>query len=182
MLILGIDPGTSVTGYGILESDGSAHHCLHCGAVKLSCRQPIPQRLLALHQKIAELIKAYPVEALALEDLFYAVNVKSALRLSQARGVIMLAAAENKIPVFEYSPLEVKNAVVGYGRAEKMQVQQMLCRILGLPEPPEPNDVADALAVAVCHAQSHKVREKMRAAAQRQSKRDSRNVSFAARK
>jgi crossover junction endodeoxyribonuclease RuvC len=131
---------------------------------------------LALNKKIAELMHAYPVEALALEDLFYAVNVKSALRLSQARGVIMLAAAENKIPVFEYSPLEVKNAVVGYGRAEKMQVQQMLCRILGLKKTPEPNDAADALAVAVCHAQSHKVREKIRIATLRQSKPNSHNL------
>lgn len=161
MLIIGIDPGTAVTGFGIVDSNGSRHRCLDFGAVILPPKKPMPERLALLHSKLCELIDKHPLQALALEDLFHAVNVQSAMKLSQARGVIMLAAAQRGIPVFEYSPLEVKNAVVGYGRAEKSQVQVMVSRLLGLTRLPEPFDAADALAVALCHAQTHALQQRI---------------------
>lgn len=167
MLILGIDPGTAITGYGALESDGNHHRCLGYGAIKLPQRQPLPVKLLVLHRKLSEIMQRHTFDSMALEDLFHAVNIQSAMRLSQARGVIMLSAAQHELPVFEYSPLEVKNAVVGYGRAEKIQVQGMLCRILQLKSPPEPNDAADALAVAICHAQTHSVLARIQEARKR---------------
>ena len=161
MLILGVDPGISVTGFGLLKSDGTQHQSLSFGAIKLPRSETLPKKLEILHRKISNVIKSFDIESMALEDLFYASNVKSVLRLSQARAVIMLSAAQHDLPVFEYSPLEVKNAVVGYGRAEKCQVQQMLCRLLHLNQLPEPDDAADALAVAICHAQTHSTKIRM---------------------
>jgi crossover junction endodeoxyribonuclease RuvC len=161
MLILGVDPGTSVTGFGVIESDGSRHRCLEYGAVNLPQKKPMPERLALLHSALCNLIAKYTFQAVALEDLFHAVNVQSAMKLSQARGVIMLAAAQHGIPLFEYSPLEVKNAVVGYGRAEKSQVQIMVSRLLGLARLPAPLDAADALAVAICHAQTDAVQQRI---------------------
>ena len=161
MLIIGIDPGTSIAGYGIVASDGSRHQCVEYGSLNLPSNKPMPVRLAQLHVGISGLIEKHRVDAMALEDLFHAVNVQTAMKLSQARGVIMLAAAQRGIPVFEYSPLEVKNSVVGYGRAEKAQVQQMVYRLLHLQHPPQPFDAADALAVAICHAQAHSVQERL---------------------
>ena len=154
MRIFGIDPGSERTGYGCVETDGSHQRLVLCGAIGNPASAPFPEKLLRIHQRLAVLIRECRPEAVAIENLFHAVNVRSALKLGHARGVAMLAAVEAGLPVFEYTPAEIKRAVVGYGRAEKPQVQQMVKLILGLTAPPAPHDAADALAVAICHVHS----------------------------
>ena len=154
MRILGVDPGSIRTGYGCIDTDGSRHRVVTCGAIAPAARAAFPAKLLAIHSGLASLIARHGPDAVAIEDLFYARNVRSALKLGHVRGVVMVAAAEAGLPVSEYSPAEVKRAVVGYGRADKPQVRQMVMLLLGLAEPPSPLDVSDALAVAVCHAHS----------------------------
>jgi crossover junction endodeoxyribonuclease RuvC len=149
--IFGIDPGSARTGYGCVESDGSRHRLIACGAITTPSADPFPQKLLSIHNALAKLIRRCRPDCVAIENVFYATNVRSALKLGHARGVAMLAAVEAGLPVVEYTPAEVKQAVVGYGRAEKRQVQSMIKLILGLDEPPSPDDAADALAVAICH-------------------------------
>jgi len=150
--VLGIDCGTEYTGYGVVEQNGQGElHALASGAIRLSPREPLPLRLERIFNKLSELIAAHRPELVAIEDVFYAVNVKSALKLGQVRGVAMLAAAAASLEVCEYAPLAIKSAVVGYGRAEKSQVQQMVMRLLRLPEAPESPDAGDALAIAICH-------------------------------
>jgi crossover junction endodeoxyribonuclease RuvC len=152
MRVLGIDCGTEYTGYGIVELAPSGKlTCLTSGAIKLSPREPLPLRLNRIYERLAELIHQHQPEQVAIEDVFYAVNVKSALKLGQVRGVAMLAAAAAGLQVAEYAPLSIKSSVVGYGRAEKHQVQQMVTRLLELQQPPEPMDASDALAIAICH-------------------------------
>src|SRR5207249_10115603 len=125
--------------------------CLLCGAIKLSPSEPLPLRLSRIFDRLNEIIQEHHPDYVAIEDIFYAVNVKSALKLGQVRGVAMLAASSCGLEVAEYSPLSIKSAVVGYGRAEKQQVQQMVMRLLKLATPPQPSDAADALAIAICH-------------------------------
>jgi crossover junction endodeoxyribonuclease RuvC len=150
MKILGIDPGFYVTGYGLIEKvRGKPVHLLH-GEIKLPRNEILSGGLLRIHQKLAEIIQKYEPQAMAVEDIFYGKNIKSLIKQAHVRGVTILAGSELRVPVFEYTPLEVKSAVVGYGRAEKLQVQKMIQAILNLPEPP-PADASDALAVAVCH-------------------------------
>jgi crossover junction endodeoxyribonuclease RuvC len=149
--IFGIDPGSARTGYGCVESDGSRHRLIACGAITTLSADPFPQKLLSIHSALAKLIRRCRPDCVAIENVFYATNVRSALKLGHARGVAMLAAVEAGLPVVEYTPAEVKQAVVGYGRAEKRQVGSMIKLILGLDEPPSPDDAADALAVAICH-------------------------------
>ncbi|MGD0506530.1 MAG: crossover junction endodeoxyribonuclease RuvC [Terriglobales bacterium] len=168
MRVLGIDCGTEYTGYGIVEllSDDCNNDCSNdrnrirnndrlvciiCGAIKVSPRDPMPTRLSRISIGLQELISQHRPDRVAIEDVFYAANVKSALKLGQVRGVAMLAAASAGLEVAEYSPLSIKSAVVGYGRAEKHQVQQMVTRLLNLDHIPEPADAADALAIAICH-------------------------------
>jgi crossover junction endodeoxyribonuclease RuvC len=152
MRVLGIDCGTAYTGFGVVEL---AHDdklvCLTCGAIKLSPREPLPRRLSTVFNRLGEIIHEYRPDNVAIEDVFYALNVKSAFKLGQVRGVAMLAASSAGLEVAEYSPLTIKSAVVGYGKAEKQQVQHMVTRLLNLPEIPEPPDAADALAIAICH-------------------------------
>jgi len=152
MRVLGIDCGTECTGYGIVElaEDGQLC-CLRNGAVTLSPRVPLPRRLASIFDELVAVIVEHRPELVAIEDVFYAVNVKSALKLGQVRGVAMLAASSAGLEVAEYSPLSIKSAVVGYGRAEKAQVQFMVAQLLNLPEVPQPADAADALAIAICH-------------------------------
>jgi len=150
--VFGIDPGSERTGYGCVETDGSRHRIVMCGAITSPALTPFPDRLLAIHTRLAALIGECRPDAVAIENLFFATNVRSALKLGHARGVAVLAAAEARVAVFEYTPTEIKRAVVGYGRAEKHQVQQMVKLILGLAAVPAPHDAADALAVAICHA------------------------------
>jgi len=152
MRVLGIDCGGEYTGYGVVEQDGdgSLHH-LCSGAIRLLPRQALELRLKKICDGLTEIISTHAPQQVAIEDVFYAVNVKSALKLGHVRGVAMLVAAQAGLEVIAYSPLSIKSAVVGYGRAEKSQVQMMVARLLNLPAVPEPADVADALAIAICH-------------------------------
>jgi crossover junction endodeoxyribonuclease RuvC len=152
MRVLGIDCGTEYTGYGVVDlAESGQLACAAVGAIKLSPRDAMAARLSKVFQSLSALIVQYRPDKVAIEDVFYAVNVKSALKLGQVRGVAMLAAAAAGLEVSEYAPLSIKSAVVGYGRAEKYQVQAMVTRLLNLPEIPEPPDAADALAIAICH-------------------------------
>jgi crossover junction endodeoxyribonuclease RuvC len=175
MRVLGIDCGTEYTGYGIVElpSDESRPGnsrapeqliCITCGAIHVSPRDPMPTRLSRIARGLEELMAVHHPDCVAIEDVFYAVNVKSALKLGQVRGVAMLAAATAGLEVSEYAPLSIKSAVVGYGKAEKHQVQQMVARLLRLDEIPEPPDAADALAIAICHLHTAATLERQRGA------------------
>lgn len=154
MRILGIDPGSLRTGYGCVDTDGTRCQLVSSGVIAMSPRLAFPDRLLAIHAALVRTIDECRPSAVAVESLFHAVNPRSAFVLAHARGVIVLAAAQAGLPVVEYAPAEVKRAVVGYGRAEKQQVQHMVRLLLALAEPPTPFDVADALAIAICHAQN----------------------------
>jgi len=154
MKVFGIDPGSERTGYGCVETDGRRHHLVACGAVAAKASESFPERLARIHRELAKLLALHTPDCVAIENLFHAVNVRSALKLGHARGVAMLAAIEAGCPVVEYTPAEIKLAVVGYGRAEKRQVQQMVKLLLGLAIVPSPHDAADALAVAICHVHS----------------------------
>jgi len=149
--IFGIDPGSERTGYGCIESAGSRHRLVISGSLSAPARATFPDKLLAIHVGLAALLARHRPDCVAVENIFHARNVRSALKLGHARGVALLAASEAGVPVVEYSPAEIKRAVVGYGRAEKHQVQEMIRLLLGLESAPSPHDVADALAVAVCH-------------------------------
>lgn len=152
MRVLGIDCGTEYTGYGVVELDSNNQLTyVLCGAVKLSTRESMALRLSRVYDALAAIIQDRQPDEVAIEDVFYAVNVKSALKLGQVRGVAMLAASSAGLQVAEYAPLSIKSAVVGYGKAEKHQVQHMVTRLLNLAEIPEPPDAADALAIAICH-------------------------------
>lgn len=151
MRIIGVDPGSNTTGYGVIESDGRRYELIEYAGIRGPKHLSFPQRLLAISRKLEEVIERLSPEACAVEDTFYAVNVKSALKLGQARGAVLVAAARAGVEVFEYSPLEIKSALVGYGRAEKQQVQEMVRVLLGLKTAPEPLDASDALAIAICH-------------------------------
>jgi len=152
MRILGIDPGSGSTGYGIIDTDGSLHRAVLFGAIKTQIRRPFHERLLRIHTDLSDILLREKADVMAIEEVFHATNVQSALRLGHARGVALLVAAQHGIAVYEYSPLEIKSAVVGYGRAEKTQIQTMVRLLLDLPEIPSPDHAADALAVAICHA------------------------------
>ena len=166
MRVLGIDCGGEYTGYGIVEMhENGKLCCLTCGAIKLSRREALPLRLSRIFTQLGEIIAAHQPDEVAIEDIFYALNVKSALKLGQVRGVAMLAAAAAGLEVAEYSPLTIKSSVVGYGRAEKQQVQHMVTRLLNLSETPEPADAADALAIAICHLHTAATLERQRVVA-----------------
>ena len=152
MRVMGIDCGGEYTGYGVVDQLAS-RELVRCvsGAIKLKTKDPMPVKLQRIYSELTAIIHEYRPEFVAIEDVFYAVNVKSALKLGQIRGVAMLAASACGLEIAEYAPLAIKSAVVGYGRAEKVQVQQMVARLLHLSEPPEPADAADALAIAICH-------------------------------
>ena len=154
MKIFGIDPGSERTGYGCVETDGSRHQLVTCGAITARPAATLPERLARIHHQLSVQLEACRPDCVAIEDLFHAVNIRSALTLGHARGVAMLAAVEAGCQIVEYTPAEVKRAVVGYGRAEKHQVQQMIKLLLGLDQVPTPHDAADALAVAICHVHS----------------------------
>src|SRR5258707_5747967 len=152
MRVMGIDCGSEYTGYGVVEESGDRRLVCCCvGAIKLKARDSMANKLQRIFADLTAIIAEHRPEMVAIEDVFYAVNVKSALKLGQVRGVAMLAASSCGLEVAEYSPLSIKSAVVGYGKADKHQVQQMVMRILKLAEPPEPSDASDALAIAICH-------------------------------
>jgi crossover junction endodeoxyribonuclease RuvC len=172
MRILGVDPGSETTGYGLIESDGSDHRVVAYGAIKTPSRRPFYQRLLNIYTGLTELLDCEPADVIAVEEVFHAANVQSALKLGHARGIVLLVAAQRRMPLFEYSPLEVKRGIVGYGRAEKAQVQGMVGFVLHMTEVPTPDDAADALAVAVCHAHRMKAGVSVSAKRQRWNARD----------
>lgn len=151
MRVFGIDPGSERTGYGCVETDGRRHTLIASGAIAPPAGSTFPERLRLIHSGLSALLAECRPEMVAIENLFYSVNVRSALKLGHARGVAMLAAVEAGLTVVEYTPAEIKRAVVGYGRAEKRQVADMVRLLLGLDTAPAPHDAADALAVAICH-------------------------------
>jgi len=155
MIVLGIDPGTAATGYGVVERDGGKLRAIDYGCLETLPTQELPQRLLEIHRAVTELILTHQPVQVGVERLFFNRNVQTAFAVGQARGVVLLAAAEHGLPVFEYGPHEVKLAVTGYGRADKAQVQRMVQIVLGMAVLPRPDDAADALAVAICVAHGH---------------------------
>jgi len=151
MRVLGVDCGSQSTGYGIVESDGQQHRLVAYGAIRLPAGEIFYRRLLKIYERLQELLAQYTPDVEAVEDQFYLTNFKSVLKLGQVKGIVILAATQAGIPVVEYSPLAIKSAVTGYGRAEKSQVQVMVKNILGLNQFPQPHDASDALALAICH-------------------------------
>ena len=154
MRILGIDPGLAIVGWGVIDYDKSKFRTIAYGSIQTPANTPTEKRLKLIFDGMQELLKTYTPEAVAVEELFFNTNITTGIRVAEARGIILLCAELAKIPLFEYTPLQVKQAVVGYGRAEKKQVISMVTRLLNLPEPPKPDDTADALAIAICHAHS----------------------------
>jgi crossover junction endodeoxyribonuclease RuvC len=156
MRVLGIDCGTECTGYGVVDQHSSGRlEFVVSGAIHLPKREAMPKRLATVFTDLSHIIYTNSPHMVAIEEVFYSVNAKSALKLGQVRGVAMLAASSAGLEVAEYSPLSIKSAVVGYGKAEKTQVQHMVAHLLGLAEPPTPSDAADALAIAICHLHTH---------------------------
>jgi len=164
MLILGIDPGTAITGFGVVEQSAGKVQAVEFGVFKTAARDNPEVRLAQLYHHLLAIIQRHRPGALAIEKLFFGSNVTTAFSVGQARGVIMLAAAQNQIPIFEYAPNEIKLSVSGYGKADKKQIQHMVKQLLGLKEAPKPDDAADALAVAICHLGTVGLREKLRKA------------------
>jgi len=159
--VLGIDCGSQRTGYGVIDSDGLDHRMVAAGEIRTDRKDPFERRLLEIAGGLRRLIREYAPESAAVEEVFYSANVKTALKLAHVRGVALLAIAEAGIEMAEYSPLEVKTSVVGYGRAEKSQVKLMVGQLLRLPEAIESEDACDALAVAICHATHEATRRKL---------------------
>jgi crossover junction endodeoxyribonuclease RuvC len=152
--ILGIDPGSTRTGYGCVETDGTRHTLVTCGAVAAPAGSGLADKLHVIHERLTRVLRETKPDCVSIENLFHARNVRSALTLGHARGVAMLAAVQAGVPIVEYTPAEIKLAVVGYGRADKIQVQQMVKLLLGLAALPKPFDASDALAAALCHSHS----------------------------
>ena len=154
MRILGIDPGYGITGFGILEAQRGRCQLLRCGTITTPPNTDFNWRLGEIYNNMTELLQLAQADAVAIEELFFGNNVTTGIKVAQARGVILLAVQQAGVPVFEYKPMQVKQAVVGYGNATKHQVMDMTKRILGLPAVPKPDDAADAVAIALCHARS----------------------------
>ena len=154
MLILGIDPGYAIVGFGVLESAGGRQRLVRCGAINTPAGMALPARLLQIARDMETLIGQFHPQAMAIEELFFNHNVTTGIGVAQARGVILMTAEKLSVPVYEYNPSQVKQAVVWYGKAEKRQVMDMTKRLLGLSSVPKPDDAADAVAIALCHARS----------------------------
>lgn len=154
MRILGIDPGLAIVGYGVVDKEGNSYKTIYYDAITTQAHTPIENRIKIIYDEMNIIIEKYKPEVISIEELFFNNNAKTALAVGQARGVVLLSAVEHNIPIYEYTPLQVKQALTGYGRASKMQIQQMMKSMLGLSEIPKPDDVADALAIAICHGNS----------------------------
>jgi crossover junction endodeoxyribonuclease RuvC len=163
VIVLGIDPGTAAMGYGIVDRNGGGLRAIDFGCLTTSADLPLPDRLVRIHDMVAELIETHHPALVAVERLFFSKNVQTAFAVGQARGVVLLAAAQAGVPVREATPNEVKMGVTGYGRAEKGQVARMVSVILGLPEIPTPDDTADALAIAICCANAERTGDRLNA-------------------
>ncbi|WP_281522762.1 crossover junction endodeoxyribonuclease RuvC [Mogibacterium timidum] len=158
MRILGIDPGYAIMGYGVLDYNGNRFKTVGYGSVETEAGLPMPERLKLLYDGLTEIIQKYEPDEVSIEELFFNRNVTTAIGVGEARGVAMLACVEGGLIVSEYTPMQIKQALVGYGKAEKAQVQMMVKTILNLPEVPKPDDTADAVAAAICHAHSRNAR------------------------
>jgi len=156
--VLGVDPGTATTGYGVVEETAEGTQALAYGVVTTPAGQPLPQRLQTIYRELGGLARDWRPDAAAVEELYFSANVRTAMSVGQARGVALLALADAGVTVFEYNPLSVKQALTGYGSADKRQMQEMVKMLLGLNEVPRPDDAADALAVAICHLHSARMR------------------------
>jgi crossover junction endodeoxyribonuclease RuvC len=154
VIILGVDPGTATTGYGLIEKEGQKYTLIHFGCILTPAKTPLHDRLDTIYEALSAIIDEHNPDHMAVEELFFAANAKTAIAVGQARGVILLAGKKKGLSVFEYTPLEVKMALTGYGRADKNQIQQMVKTLLSLEAIPKPDDAADALAIAICHAQT----------------------------
>ena len=154
MLILGIDPGFAIVGFGLVEADCGRQRLVQCGAITTPAGEPLPARLLRIADDMELLLEQFKPQAMAVEELFFNNNITTGIGVAQARGVILLSAERRGVPIYEYTPSQVKQAVVGYGKAEKRQVMDMTRRLLRLKAVPRPDDAADALALALCHARS----------------------------
>ena len=154
MVILGIDPGLAIVGWGVIEHNAGRFRTIAYGSIQTPAGMETPQRLLTIHQDLTDIIKTYKPEQMAVEELFFNTNITTGIRVAEARGVILLCGQQNGLRMAEYTPLQVKQSVVGFGRAEKKQVISMVTMLLNLPKPPKPDDTADALAIAICHAHS----------------------------
>ena len=154
MLVLGVDPGLATTGYGLVAEQRQNLSLVDFGVIETPANLPLDKRLQQLYHELCSLVAGFDLEAVAIEDLFFSRNVRTAMAVGHARGVVLLAAAEANLAVFEYTPLQVKDAVVGYGRATKSQVQEMVRLLLGMECIPRPDDAADAIAIAICHLHS----------------------------
>jgi len=161
MLTLGVDPGTATTGYGLVSGTGDRLSLIECGVVATLAEEALPRRLQTIYAGLTSIIRRYHPEAAAVEELFFSRNARTALAVGQARGVALLAAAHAGLPVYEYTPLQVKQAVAGYGRADKEQVQAMVRVLLGLDHIPQPDDAADAVAIAICHLFSFGLQQRL---------------------
>lgn len=154
MRILGIDPGIAIVGFGVVDKSGNRYSTVEYGAITTPAHTPLENRLKTIYDEMTLLFANFHPDAMSVEELFFNNNAKTAIAVGQARGVIILSAVESGVPIYEYTPLQVKQALTGYGRASKMQIQQMMKSMLGLSGIPKPDDVADALAIAVCHGNS----------------------------
>lgn len=153
-MILGIDPGLAIVGWGILDFQNSRFRTVAYGSIQTPAGMETSRRLLGIYRELNGIIEKYHPEQMAIEELFFTKNITTGIRVAEARGVVLLCGEEAGIPLSEYTPMQVKQAVAGYGLADKNQVIQMVTRILNLPAPPKPDDTADALAIAICHAHS----------------------------
>ncbi len=153
-VVLGIDPGTAITGFGVVTEEGHTPRALDYGVIRTPAHQPLPDRLVTIYAELNALLERYRPDAVAVEEVFFSKNARTALSVGHARGVVLLAVAQRGIPLFHYKPTQVKQAVTGYGAADKRQIQEMVRMLLGLEAIPRPDDAADALAIALCHLHS----------------------------
>lgn len=161
MRILGVDPGFAITGYSIIDYIGNKFKLVDSGAVLTKAGESFPLRLSKIYSDLGEIIDKYQPDAISVEELFFNNNVKTAINVAQARGIVLVVGCQKNIPTFEYTPLQVKQAVVGYGRADKIQVQKMVQTILKVDKLPKLDDITDSMAIAICHAHSAKFAEKL---------------------
>lgn len=160
MVILGLDPGTATTGYGVIRVLGNRFQMLEYGIISTPAKTPMEKRLEMIYDNLQELLQKWQPDQAAVEELFFNQNITTAITVGQARGVLLLCCAQNNVPLAEYTPLQVKQALVGYGRADKKQIQQMVKMFLNLADIPKPDDVADALAIAICHAHNYQTNQR----------------------
>lgn len=152
MRILGIDPGTAITGFGVIDYEGGTFKFVDAGVIRTPKEQPMNERLSTVYDEMHELLEEFKPDVMSIELLFFARNVTTAMTVGQSRGIVILAATQAKVPVFEYTPMQVKQAVTGYGKADKKQIQEMVKKLLKLDQIPKPDDAADGLAIAITHA------------------------------